>query len=127
MTAPPRRRVPRRRIEVPPRRRVPGAAVNRTTLELIARLTRALGAPAATPEWVSAGDGQLERARYRVFRWRCPACRGGYDDWLYRPLTVDSDGRVFCGASFCTADQIAQAAAVAEMTTGLLYRLEGKA
>ncbi len=89
--------------------------MNRAIVELIAWFTRALGPPIATPEMVTGADGQLERAQYRVFRWRCPACRGGSDDWLYRPMVINSDGRVFCDASSCSADQIAEAIAAQEM------------
>jgi hypothetical protein len=54
---------------------------------------------------------RLERARYRVWRWRCPACGGGEDDpqRIWRPLAVDSEGDVWCEASRCSADMIARA------------------
>jgi hypothetical protein len=85
-------------------------AATRATAALISRLTEALGQPVATPEWLSAGGGKLERAHHRVFRWRCPACVGGDDDPIYRPLVVDSDGRVRCEASDCSAQAIAAGA-----------------
>jgi hypothetical protein len=80
--------------------------------ELIEALGRALGPAVCTPEWVMSADyrqtRQLERAKYRVFRWRCPSCGAGEDDplQLYRPFAVDSDGRVSCGARGCHADRL---------------------
>lgn len=82
---------------------------------LIARLTFALGPTACTPEWVMAPNyretRRLERARYRVWRWRCPACGGGDDDpdRIWRPLAIDSRGSVWCEAGRCTQDEIARA------------------
>jgi hypothetical protein len=83
--------------------------VTRATHTLIERLAHALGPPIATPEIVSADGGKLQRARYRVWRWACPACGAGYDDelGLYSPLVVDSDGRVWCDANQCSAEAIA--------------------
>ena len=76
-----------------------------TIASLIERMTLALGPPAATPEQVSIGNGQLKRAGYRVWRWQCPVCNGGGEDpqRIYRPLAVDSDGNVWCNQSRCTA------------------------
>lgn len=75
---------------------------------LVERFERALGPPVCTPDWIM-GDRGLERARYRVFRWVCPVCEAGYDDplGLYRPLVIDSDGRVGCDASGCPLEEIA--------------------
>jgi hypothetical protein len=89
---------------------VPGD-VGRTTAALIDALTRSLGPPVATPEWISVGAGKRERARYRVFRWRCPACQGGWGDpdLIWRPLVVDSDGNVWCEAPGCSDDRLAEA------------------
>lgn len=86
-----------------------GQAVTTATAALIRRLTDALGPPVSTPDLVRGADGQLERSRYRVYRWRCPACRAHWDDRIYRPLVVDSDGRVYCDASQCSAEAIAAA------------------
>jgi hypothetical protein len=85
--------------------------MTRATVELIERLTRALGPPVSTPDLVRCADGQLQRSRYRVHRWRCPSCLGGESDpdLIWRPLVVDSDGRVFCDASQCSAEAIASA------------------
>jgi hypothetical protein len=64
------------------------------TTKLVEQLTRAIGAPVATPAVISVGNGEVDRARYRVFRWRCPACGGGRDDPIYRPIrTVGSGAR----------------------------------
>jgi hypothetical protein len=83
--------------------------MSRAARLLIDGLTRALGPPVSTPELISAGGGKLERARYRVFRWRCPSCYGGEEDpqQIYRPFVVDSDGRVWCEAPHCSADELA--------------------
>jgi hypothetical protein len=83
--------------------------VSRATRLLIDGLTRALGSPVATPELISVGGGKLERARYRVFRWRCPSCRAGESDpdLIWRPFVVDSDGRVWCDAPACSTDELA--------------------
>lgn len=88
--------------------------MTRDTLRLLAHFSRALGDPAATPEWVCARDGELERARYRVFRWRCCVCRGGWDDpdGIWRPLVIDSDGHVRCEAAGCSPERIAAAVRV---------------
>jgi hypothetical protein len=75
------------------------------TTKLVEQLTRAIGAPVATPAVISVGNGEVDRARYRVFRWRCPACGGGRDDPIYRPLVVDTDGRVWCEAPGCPVEQ----------------------
>jgi hypothetical protein len=79
------------------------------TRRLIEQLTRALGPPIAAPEMVSAGNGEVERARYRVFRWACPACNAGYEDELdfYSPFVVDSDGLVWCEAPHCSGEHLA--------------------
>lgn len=53
--------------------------MSRATRTLIQRLTERLGPAVETPEWIDAGDGTLEPARYRVFRWCCAACHGGFD------------------------------------------------
>jgi hypothetical protein len=93
---------------VPTRTKGLGTAVR----ELVERLERALGPSVCTPEWVMAADyretRRLERARYRVFRWRCPSCGGGEDDPLqiYRPFVVDSDGNVRCDARGCYPDRL---------------------
>jgi hypothetical protein len=81
---------------------------------LIERIARVLGPAIATPEMISVGDGKRERARCRVFRWVCPACGAGYEDELelYRPFTVDTDGRVSCTASQCSPEAIAAAVKV---------------
>jgi ribosomal protein L37AE/L43A len=84
-------------------------AVTTATAALIRRLTDALGPPVSTPDLVRGDAGQLERSRYRLHRWRCPACRAHWDDRIYRPLVVDSDGRVYCDASKCSAEAIAAA------------------
>jgi hypothetical protein len=81
------------------------------TATLIRRLTDALGPPVSTPDFVRGDDGQLVRSRYRVHRWRCPSCLGGESDpdLIWRPLVVDSDGRVWCDASQCSAEATASA------------------
>lgn len=86
------------------------ANTKRATSELVKGFTRALGAPIATPDRKRTVDGRLELARYRVHRWRCPACGAGWDDPIYRPMVVDSDGNVWCAASGCSATAIAVAA-----------------
>jgi hypothetical protein len=82
--------------------------VSRATRLLIDGLTRALGPPVATPEWISADGGEPQRARYRVFRWRCPSCHAGESDpdLIWRPFVVDSDGRVWCGGPHCSTDEL---------------------
>lgn len=96
--------------------------------ELVERFTRALGPPVATPEWVMAADHRetrrLERARYRVWRWRCPVCGAGYGDPIWRPLLIDSDGRMVCEASQCSEDSIAAEIRIALDGLALLERLE---
>lgn len=81
----------------------------RATAGLLEQLTKTLGPPVATPEFLSAGGGKLERARYRVFRWRCPACGGGWDDpeLSWRPFVIDSDGKVWCEAPGCSEAELA--------------------
>jgi hypothetical protein len=66
------------------------------TIDVIERFARVLGPPVATPDVIYDG-GKLVPSRYRVFRWRCPCCGGGESDpdQIYRPMAVDSDGRVF--------------------------------
>jgi hypothetical protein len=77
---------------------------SRETRKLIDQLEVALGPAVATPECIGAGRA---RARYRVFRWCCPACGGGTEDLqgIYRPFAVDSDGHVWCSAPGCREDQ----------------------
>jgi len=61
-------------------------------------------------EWTCRpGEGKLERAKYRVFRWRCCVCKGGWDDpdGIWRPLVIDSDGDVRCEAAACSPERIA--------------------
>jgi hypothetical protein len=86
-----------------------GLATRRVVTALIDRLAQALGNPVATPERLTAAGGKLERARYRVWRWPCPVCLAGGDDPIYRPLVVDSDGRVWCEAAGCTTDALSRA------------------
>jgi hypothetical protein len=83
--------------------------MNATTAALIERLTRALGPPVSTPDLVRGAEGRLERPRYRVHRWRCPACGAHWNDPIYRPLVVDSSDRVYCQASQCSAEAIGSA------------------
>jgi len=90
-------------------------------VDLLDRLARALGDPVATPEWISAGGGKLERAKYRVFKWECPVCHEGAGTW--RPLVLDSDGRIFCGASRCAPERIAAEIRVLLNTQRLLDSL----
>jgi hypothetical protein len=75
---------------------------------LVGRLTEILGPPVATPEQISDGDGKLVPARYRMFRWRCPSCLGGYEDLdlIYRPFVVDTDGNVSCKAPHCSEEKL---------------------
>jgi hypothetical protein len=75
---------------------------------VVERFSRALGAAVSTPEWVNSSAGGLERASYRVWRWRCPVCRAGDSDpdQLYRPFSVDSDGEVWCSACDCSAEEV---------------------
>jgi hypothetical protein len=80
-----------------------------SSVALIRRLTDALGPPVSTPDLIRGDDGQLERSRYRLHRWRCPACRAHWSDLIYRPLVVDSAGRFYCDASQCSAEAIAAA------------------
>ena len=92
---------------LPAERRVAATAAakaRRAVPALVEQLTRALGPPIATPELVAGDDGRLVRAEYRVFRWPCPACHAGYDDPnpIYSPFVVDSDGRVWCEAPYCS-------------------------
>jgi hypothetical protein len=77
--------------------------------KLVAHFSRALGDPVATPEWISVGEGKLERAKCRVFRWRCCVCKGGWDDvdGIWKPLVIDSDGDVRCEADGCSPERIA--------------------
>jgi hypothetical protein len=84
------------------------ASAKRATAALVERLTRTIGEPVATPELVRAMGGKLVRSRYRVFRWRCPACGGGTGDPIYRPFVVDSDGRVWCQAAGCSEAELAR-------------------
>jgi hypothetical protein len=64
---------------------------SRQTAAAIERLSAALGPPVCTPELLADGQGGLERAHYRVWKWPCPACGAGEDDPFWRPLTVDSN------------------------------------
>ena len=98
--------------------------MRRATISLIATFTRAMGPPVATPDWLRSGDGQYERAKYRVFRWTCPRCHAGWDDPIWRPLVIDSDGRVRCEASRCSAEAIAQEIRVLLDAARLLDSLE---
>jgi hypothetical protein len=98
--------------------------VTLATVKLIALFTRALGPPVATPEWVVAGNGRLERAPYRVFRWICPVCGAGADDPIYRPLVIDSEGVVCCDASRCSTKSIAAEVRVQLDVCDLLDSLE---
>lgn len=81
----------------------------RTTAALIDAFTRIIGPPVSTPVLTSVGDGRREPTRYRVHRWECPACGAGSDDPIYRPMVIDSDGRVFCDASRCSPAAIGAA------------------
>jgi hypothetical protein len=82
-------------------------SAQRDVFRFVERLSECLGPPVSTPELISVGDGKLERARYRVFRWCCPACGGGESDpdRIWRPFFVDSDGAVTCNALGCLADR----------------------
>jgi hypothetical protein len=75
----------------------------------VERLTLALGEPVATPEWVEDANRNRVGSQFRVWRWRCPACGAGEGDPIYRPLVVDSDGRVRCEAHDCTMAEIREA------------------
>jgi hypothetical protein len=85
--------------------------VSSATRALIDKLSRVLGPPVCTPEYVMASDyretHRLERARYRVFLWACPACLGGEGEPPYKPFVVDSDGRVWCKGPGCSAEELA--------------------
>lgn len=76
---------------------------------LVERFEKVLGRPISTPEFVGVEPGRYERALYRVFKFRCPACRAWWDDSLCRPLTVTSDGQVFCNVSWCSVKEIVAA------------------
>ncbi len=105
------------------------ARTDQAVAELVERMTRALGRPVCTSEWVMADDyretHRKVRARYRVWRWRCPVCGGGLEDpdLIYRPLAVDSDGRVRCEASGCSPDVIATEVRIKLATQTLLESL----
>lgn len=92
----------------------PAAADERAVPDLVNKFSRALGWPVCTPEWV-ANHGRMERAKYRVWRWDCPVCRAGErdPDGIYRPLVIDSDGRVGCNACNGSVDAIAAEVGVA--------------
>lgn len=83
-----------------------------TVLRLLELLTRALGQPVSTPEVVRGDSGRLERSRYRVHHWGCPVCcagGAGSGDPIYRPLVLDSEGSLYCGASRCSPEAIGRA------------------
>jgi hypothetical protein len=103
--------------------------MNRAAVELVAAMTCAFGQPVKTPAWICGADGRIERSRYRVFKWRCPVCGGGFDDpdRIHRPLTVDSDGEVWCSANRCTPEQIGEAVRRELDLCALLDTLEGPA
>jgi hypothetical protein len=103
--------------------------MTRATAQLIERFTRAPGKPVATPEWISAGDGRLERATYRVWRWGCPVCCEHLDDprGIYRPLSIDSDGNVQCSATGCDPEEIARHIGDMLVVEDLLDSLEAAA
>lgn len=35
----------------------------------------------------------------KFWRFPCPVCMGGLDDFIWRPLVVSDDGRIWCDAS----------------------------
>jgi hypothetical protein len=64
--------------------------VSASTAKLVERLTDALAAPVRVPAL---------RPLPGSWRFPCPICAGGMDDWSelpYRPLVVCDDGRVWC-------------------------------
>jgi hypothetical protein len=77
--------------------------MSRATKRALDCLTRLLGRPVATPEFIMDSNCTLEPASYRVFRWRCCWCGGGENDpkHIYRPLALDSDGKIWCEEEFC--------------------------
>jgi hypothetical protein len=79
--------------------------VTRAVRDAIERMARALGPPVATPRLVRK-DGAMVPARHRVFRWRCPVCDHG--DWLWKPLVIDTEGRMWCDGGGCSPAAVAR-------------------
>ena len=86
----------------------PSAADAKAVPALVERFERALGPALTTPELVAGTDGRQVRADYRVWRWECPCCSADDSDpeRLWRPLFIDSDGRVACERCHATGEQI---------------------
>jgi hypothetical protein len=102
----------------------PTAADARAVPALIERFQQALGPSVCTPELVADGNHGQVRSRYRVWRWDCPCCRVGETDpaGIWRPLFIDSDGRVVCNACNASAEQIGKEVRI---RLGVIKLLEG--
>ncbi len=86
----------------------PTAADAKAVPALVERFERALGPALTTPEFVTDTNDRRVCAHYRVWRWDCPCCSAGetHPDRHWRPLFIDSDGRVGCDACHATGEQI---------------------
>jgi hypothetical protein len=102
----------------------PTAADARAVPALVERFERALGPAVCTPELVADGIGHRVRSRYRVWRWDCPCCAAGETDpdRIWRPLFIDSDGRVACDACHAPGEQIGKEVGI---KLGVITILEG--
>ena len=103
------------------------SVATQVTLEMVVwRFTPALGPAVSTPEWITDGRGGLRRATYRVWRWDCPICRAGEDDpdHIYRPLVIDTDGRVSCDECHATPEAIGREIVLQCDVQSLLEALE---
>ena len=92
---------------IPARESAKGASP-KLVAQVVERFTRALGEPVCTPEWIADGNGGLERAKYRVWRWDCPLCRSGErdPDRIYRPFAIASDGEAWCDSCEASAAEV---------------------
>ena len=102
----------------------PTAADARAVPALVERFERALGPAVSTPELVADHNGRPVPSRYRVWRWDCPCCGAGETDsaGIWRPLFIDSDGRVACDACQATGEQIGNEVRI---KLGVITLLEG--
>ena len=102
----------------------PTAADARAVPALTERFERALGPSVCTPELVADGNNSQVRSRYRVWRWDCPCCAAGETDpaRIWRPLFIDSEGRVMCDACHASGEQIGNEVRI---RLGVIKLLEG--
>jgi hypothetical protein len=104
----------------------PTAADARAVPALVERFERALGPAVCTPELVADGHGHRVRPRYRIWRWDCPCCAAGETDpaRIWRPLFIDSAGRVACDACDASGEQIGKEVRIKLSVIKILESLE---